>query len=506
MVEKQENIVLTEVKKRKQNRYGITIVEKPLSVNEQIKFYIDAGKSFMLHGPSGVGKTRRIEEIDPNFVSIVLRNGMLPEEVIGKQIYPNNDKTTTGIWTPPAWYTKLCKLCEEEPNKNHVLFIDEITNVKPTEQSLVYNLVLTNSIGPNLGKLPSNVVVVAAGNSKEESESAYNMPEPLFRRFEAHIELKPNIQDWLIWGSEPRKENSEQTKIHPLVSAFVATYGEKVFYTKYDSEEPPKFAIDPRGWEQISDIIYSNNGAIAKELIENKVGKEIAASFIKFAKNPPLTLDDVLEGNYDKTDIPTKYDAKYALAMGLKGATEEQVKTVREFIANNLGNEILSVFDATWVGDNNERAILIENQNIQSKANSKTKQQTQPINRNYKITIDDWWDSATFTYDLGAKGVKAIIIKNKKELDTLLKVFDEKNITEINKTKIKNSKFDIFIFNDLEGRFYGGNSYVDYEDKKRLEKMHRHTEFYNFDEIDFTDYLTQEEIDELKKIKRFKIL
>ena len=364
---KKENPVVTEVKKRRQNRYGIQVIEKPLSISEQIRFYIENGKSFMLHGPSGIGKTKRVEEIDPDFVSIVLRNGMLPEEVIGKTIYPNNDKTTSGIWTPPAWYSKLVKLCEEEPNKNHVLFIDEITNVKPTEQSLVYNLVLNNSIGPNIGKLPKNVVVVAAGNSKEESESAYNMPEPLFRRFEGHIELPLDIQTWLEWGSEARKENIEQTKIHPLVSAFVATYGNKVFYTGYDSEEPPKFAIDPRGWEQISDIIYANNGLIAKELIENKVGEEIAKSFIAFAKNPPLTIEDIIDSNYDESDIPTKYDAKYALAVSLRNATEEQVKTAREFISKYLGNELLSVFDAAWVGDNNERAILIENQQLDSK-------------------------------------------------------------------------------------------------------------------------------------------
>lgn len=184
-------------KRKPRKGYGVKVLDKPLSVNEQIKFYIQTGKSFMLHGPSGVGKTRRIEEADPEFVSIVLRNGILPEEVIGKTIYPNNDKTKAGTWVPPAWYVDLCEKCEREPDKQHVLFIDEITNVKPSEQSLVFHLVLNNSIGPNIGKLPKNVVVVAAGNSKEESEAAYNMPEPLFRRFDGHIELRPDVQLWL---------------------------------------------------------------------------------------------------------------------------------------------------------------------------------------------------------------------------------------------------------------------------------------------------------------------
>ena len=147
---------------------------------------------------------------------------------------------------------------------------------------------------------------------------------------------------------------------------------------------------------------------------------------------------------------------------------------------------------------------MIEKENKSQTQKPQQKTQTQQINKNYKITIDKWWESATYT--CFGNGEKAIILRTKKEVEILLKVFDKKQITVFNKNKIKNSKFDIFIFNDLEGRFYGGNSYVDYEDKKRLKKMHPHTEFYNFDEIDFTDYLTQEEIDELKKIKRFKIL
>ncbi|MBQ4535927.1 MAG: ATP-binding protein, partial [Clostridia bacterium] len=109
------------------NLLKVTISDKELSVDEQIKFYIDNGKSFMLHGPSGVGKTRRVEEADPDFVSIVLRNGMLPEEVIGKTIFPNNDTAKESLWMPPVWYTNLCQKCEAEPEKNHVLFIDEIT-------------------------------------------------------------------------------------------------------------------------------------------------------------------------------------------------------------------------------------------------------------------------------------------------------------------------------------------------------------------------------------------
>ena len=349
----------TNVKTIKRKGYGVRIADKSLSVDEQIKFYIEKRKSFMLHGPSGVGKTRRIEEADPEFVSIVLRNGILPEEVIGKTIYLSDDKTKAGKWVAPAWYQDLCEKCAREPNKNHVLFIDEITNVKPSEQSLVFHLVLNHSIGPNLGKLPDNVVVVAAGNSIEESESAYNMPEPLFRRFDAHIYLKPDIQEWLEWGSE-KKKNSDQLKIHPLVANFVAANREKVFYSPYDSEEPPKYAVDPRGWEQVSDIIYDNDGFLAKELVENKVGKEIAAAFIEFARTIPLEIEDVMDDNFDIDEIPNNFDAKYALAMSLRYADFEQIDKVRKFVGKYLGGEILAMYDSVWAGKDDDKAIFLE--------------------------------------------------------------------------------------------------------------------------------------------------
>ncbi|MBE5735693.1 MAG: ATP-binding protein [Clostridiales bacterium] len=376
--------------KKRSKGYGVQVLDHPMTVREQLQFYITNGKSFMLHGPSGVGKTRRIEEADPDFTSITLRNGILPEEVIGKTIYPNNDKTKAGTWVPPAWYVSLLDKCNAEPSKNHVLFIDEITNVKPVEQSLVFHLVLNNMIGPNVGPLPDNVVVVAAGNSKEESESAYTMTEPLFRRFDGHVYLRPDVHQFLEWGSEPHPKDSTRPKVHPLVANFVATYGDKVFYSPYDSEEPPKYAIDPRGWEQISDIIYDNHGIIAKELIENKVGADIASSFIAFASTPQITVEDVIDGTYSDEDIPSSFDAKYAMALSLRGVKEEHISDIRNFIHNELGSEVLSMFDTVWVGEDNERAILIDSLDIEEKVDN---EDGTPTKHKYVMTVDEFWDA-----------------------------------------------------------------------------------------------------------------
>lgn len=364
----EEGIRKEPVKKKeptaRQKKYGIEVSDEPMPVKDQINFYIQNGISFMLHGPSGVGKSQRVKEIDPDLTSITLCNGILPEDVIGKTIYPNgvgSDGASGGVWVPPKWYTDLCRKCETEPDKQHVLFIDEVTNARETTQSLIYHVALEKSIAQGVGKLPNNAVVVLAGNSKEESGAAYNMPAPLFRRL-SHIYLDLNIQDWLEWGSEHSKshpEDPDRLNIHPLVASFVATYGQQVFYSEYDEENPGKFALDPRKWEKVSDKIYANKGVMRREILEADIGPELAASLLSYAKNPPLSLEEVVEGEYTSEDIPQGQDARLALALSLRHATPKQVGKVRQFLETQLGAENRAIFDSVWVGKDDTRAMQI---------------------------------------------------------------------------------------------------------------------------------------------------
>ena len=388
---------------RRKNAYGVTVEQMPMSVTEQIDFYVQNGLSFMLHGPSGVGKTARVEQIDPDLTAVPLWNGVLPEDIVGKVRYPSgterlpeeflealeksergngqkdsnsNDTDTAGlksllaareteeagVWVAPDWYNELCKKCAAEPDKQHVLFIDEVTNARPTTQSLIFHIVLKKSISPSKGKLPKNAVVVLAGNSKEESGAAYNMPEPLYRRMSSHIHLQPDLPDWLEWGSQPSFKHPNQAgrlNIHPLVSAFVSAQGRDVFYTPYDEENPPEFAMDPRGWEQVSDIIYNNKGVIRRELLAGKIGAQWTENLLAFAMNPPLSLEDILEGTYRPEDIPQNSDARLALTYNLRSANDRQVQKARDFIGQNLGPEYQETFDSVWAGKDEERALLM---------------------------------------------------------------------------------------------------------------------------------------------------
>jgi len=307
------------------------------------------------------------------------------------------------------------------------------------------------------------------------------------------VYLDLDLTNWLEWGSEPSSKGEDRLKVHPLVSAFVSTMGDKVFYSNYNSEEPPKYAIDPRGWEQISDIIYDNDGVIAKELIENKVGKEIAASFIAFAKTTQITIEDVLEGNYEAHEIPTTFDAKYALALSLKSASDEEISVVREFVKKELGSEITAMFDSVWIGEDNERAILIDNlikngnlksqknQNLNSHENENSNGQKS----SYKITVDEFWK---------LKDKTGIYCNNMEQAKILCEVFDKMGKKWSNKISYKDkNEFEKIIKYYGSGVIFFNNGL--YSDTKFAQFAQEYNmTIYDFSEVDLSKYTNTKNI------------
>ena len=110
-------------KDQTKNRFSVVVEDQPMTIDQQLRFYIDNNFSIMLHGASGIGKSRRVKDIDPECVMIQLRDGILPEEVIGKTAF--NDETGKSSWIEPTWYTRIKEVCAKDPKHNHVLFIDE---------------------------------------------------------------------------------------------------------------------------------------------------------------------------------------------------------------------------------------------------------------------------------------------------------------------------------------------------------------------------------------------
>ena len=224
---------------RRRNPYGLNFDK--VSEEDIIRGSIESGVAVFLHGQSSEGKSARVKQIDPTCVIIYLRNAS-PESLNGKSVY--NQATGEMIDVKPTWLRKLEEKCEQEPDRLHIVFFDEITNALPSIQGIAFNIVLDREVN-GIWKLPENARIVAAGNDMQDSLAANQLAEPLFNRF-AHVYIKTTTENWLKWAAEHH--------IHPAIYSYIAYKHGEVLRSKFDGEKPN---ADPRKWEMASKVLYA---------------------------------------------------------------------------------------------------------------------------------------------------------------------------------------------------------------------------------------------------------
>ena len=325
---------------KRRNPYGLKFGQ--VSEEEILKGAIESGVAVFLHGPSSEGKSARVKQIDSTCEIIYLRNAT-PESLNGKSVY--NASTGEMIDVKPSWLKKLEEKCEKEPDRFHIVFLDEITNALPSIQGIAFNIVLDREVN-GIWKLPKNARIVASGNDMKDSLAANKLAEPLFNRF-AHVYIKTTTEGWLKWASEHN--------IHPAIYSYIAYKKGETLRSKYDGEKPN---ADPRKWEMASKMLYATG---SPEMLRALVGEDITREFVEFCNQQVITLDDVLNGNYTDRDIQTLNTAeRYATAMGLTQVDDDNLEKVRGFVTG-LGAEFGAIFDALWThGDESKLERLAE--------------------------------------------------------------------------------------------------------------------------------------------------
>lgn len=306
---------------------------------------VQSGVAVFLHGKSGDGKSARIKQLDSDCKVLYLRNAT-PELLNGKSVYNSNTGEMLDI--PPTWYNKICEKCDSEPDKIHILFFDELSNAYPSIQGMAFNIILDREVN-GIWKLPDNCRIVAAGNEMKESLAANELVEPLFGRF-AHVYIETDAGSWLKWGATQQadykrldiEQNFGLNKIHPAVYAFIAYKKELAMRSRFTGDKPN---ADPRKWEMASRILYQTG---KPEMLRALVGSDLTLEFCHFCRQQVITLQDVLDGNYDRRVIESmNVSEKYAAVVGLTFADENELETVRKFVFE-LGPEFCAVFDSLW--------------------------------------------------------------------------------------------------------------------------------------------------------------
>ena len=326
-----------------------------VSEEEIIKGALLSDIPVFLHGASGDGKSQRVKQFDEDATIIYLRNSSM-ESFNGKSVY--NSNTGEMIDVMPSWLKKVYEKCEKEPDKLHIVFFDEINNASNVIQGMAFNVVLNKEVN-GIWKLPENARIVAAGNETKDSLSAEELSEPLFNRF-AHVYINTTTESWLKWASTPnenyeRLDNTKvinEYKIHPSIYAYISykSYMKKpVLRTKYNGVTPN---ADPRKWEMASKVLYATG---KPDMLRSLVGKELANDFMKFTKKEVITVEDVINHNYDINSInEMNISEKYNLAVGLSVVDKENLEIVRDFVYN-VGKEIGATFDTLWAHGNEDR-------------------------------------------------------------------------------------------------------------------------------------------------------
>ena len=369
---------------------------------EIIHAWIEAGQSVLLRGPSGIGKTERIKTLYPNLIYIKLTNNMFPEKVVGSM------NLQTGQNIPPDFAKQALLACatdeerklisenvqnlydladeiyERSQNSDEkiVILLDELLNVKPAVQSLVYTLVLNRLVETGKGlKLPKNTVVVATGNQKKYSSVAEDLAEPLEKRFDHILDMQPKVGEWI-------NEYAIPNKIHPSVIGYILSKytqsgkSESISDMGYFYEEPEVGekkldqngckgrTNDPRGWVSISNTLYAfeedlrKGKFVGKDVehmlevsINSKLREEWAREFFDFYNIPSLSVDEVVTDTFSQADLPRDINERFACVTSLLLANENQVGKCRDFIRNHCDPEYLQLYDICWAG-NDERKIM----------------------------------------------------------------------------------------------------------------------------------------------------
>ena len=326
-----------------------------VSEEEIIKGALLSDIPVFLHGASGDGKSQRVKQFDEDATIIYLRNSSM-ESFNGKSVY--NSNTGEMIDVMPSWLKKVYEKCEIEPNKLHIVFFDEINNASNVIQGMAFNVVLNKEVN-GIWKLPENARIVAAGNETKDSLSAEELSEPLFNRF-AHVYINTTTESWLKWASTPnesyeRLDNTKvinEYKIHPSIYAYISYKSlmkKPVLRTKYNGVTPN---ADPRKWEMASKVLYATG---KPDMLRSLVGKELTKDFMEFTKKEVITVEDVINHNYDINSInEMNISEKYNLAVGLSVVDKENLEIVRDFVYN-VGKEIGATFDTLWAHGNEDR-------------------------------------------------------------------------------------------------------------------------------------------------------
>ncbi len=259
--------------------------------------------SVMLWGAPGIGKSQAVRQMGDMIgertgkrVHITDVRLLLFNPIDLRGIPTANADKTLAIWLKPQIFQM-----EEGEDTVNILFLDELSAAPQSVQAAAYQITLDRVVGEH--RLPSNCIVIAAGNRVTDRSVAFKMPKALANRL-LHIEVEGSVSSWLKWAAA----HGINDKVH----AYIAARPDKLFGFEPDRDE---LAFPtPRSWEMVSNILNHVEADPARvgPLISGLIGSGAALEFKSwcriYAELPLVT--DIFAGK--AAVVPKDTDRLYA--------------------------------------------------------------------------------------------------------------------------------------------------------------------------------------------------
>lgn len=233
-------------------------------------------------------------------------------------------------------------MSEEERNKLHVVFFDEINrSADPAIMNAIFQLTTEWRVGQH--KLLPNVIILLALNPEAEGYLVNSMDPALINRI-CFLFVKPEFKDW--------KEYAENKGLEQSVIDFLDT--NRSFFShdgilKMDGQD--KRFPTPRAWENVSRVIntfgldFSNIkdavSDISFKVIAGVVGETAALEYITYVKtnydSRPITGETVVKEYLKNKTLQNRVKAKDSKGLRKYDTTMVQatISGVEDYISKN---------------------------------------------------------------------------------------------------------------------------------------------------------------------------
>ena len=272
--------------------------------------------SVMLWGAPGVGKSQavrqiagKIAEATGKIVRVTDVRLLLFNPIDLRGIPTANEDKTLAVWLRPQIFNM-----DPSDDVVNILFLDEISAAPQSVQAAAYQITLDRTVGEH--KLPSNCIVIAAGNRVTDKSVAYRMPKALANRL-LHLEVTTDMQSWRTWAMA--------NGINEKVLGFLTFKPDHLM--RFDPTTDELAFATPRAWEMVSRLLNGSGGSIEEmfTLIAGLVGAGTAVELRTWSRIYDKLPD--IAGIFAGTEhrIPRGIDALYALTSSMaKYASEHR--------------------------------------------------------------------------------------------------------------------------------------------------------------------------------------